>query len=168
LLIQERVADEFLDKFITLAKSIRIGNPLDAETEMGPLTSTIHRDRVLSYVDIARQEGGEILAGGQAPQNPDLAKGCYIEPTVVRAKATDRVSLEEVFGPFVTVTTVKDDSEALALANGTDYGLGSGLWTSNLSRAHKMADRKSTRLNSSHVKISYAVFCLKKKTIKHQ
>ncbi|HLU00447.1 MAG TPA: aldehyde dehydrogenase family protein [Burkholderiaceae bacterium] len=139
LLIQERVADEFLDKFITLAKSIRIGNPLDAETEMGPLTSTIHRDRVLSYVDIARQEGGEILAGGQAPQNPDLAKGCYIEPTVVRAKATDRVSLEEVFGPFVTVTTFKDDSEALALANGTDYGLGSGLWTSNLSRAHKMA-----------------------------
>src|SRR5690606_40248762 len=102
LLIQERVADEFLDKFITLAKSIRIGNPLDAETEMGPLTSTIHRDRVLSYVDIARQEGGEILAGGQAPQNPDLAKGCYIEPTVVLDKASVRVSLVEVIGSYDT------------------------------------------------------------------
>ena len=139
LIVHEKVADEFLERFITLAKSIRLGNPLDPETEMGPLTSTVHRDRVLSYVEVAKQQGGEILAGGKAPANPELAKGCYIEPTIVRAKPSDRVSQEEVFGPFVTVTTFKDDADALRIANSTDYGLGSGLWTRDLSRAHKMA-----------------------------
>ncbi len=139
LIIHERVADEFLDKFVTLAKSIRLGNPLDPNTEMGPLTSKLHRDRVLNYVEIAKQQGGDILAGGKAPDHPELAAGCYVEPTIVRAKYTDRVSQEEVFGPFVTVTTFKDDAEALQIANATEYGLGSGLWTSNLQRAHKMA-----------------------------
>ncbi len=139
LIIHEKVADEFIERFTTLAKSIRLGNPLDPETEMGPLTSTVHRDRVLSYVEIAKQQGGEILAGGKAPSHPDLAKGCYIEPTIVRAKPSDRVSQEEVFGPFVTVTTFKDDADALRIANSTEYGLGSGLWTRDLSRAHKMA-----------------------------
>ncbi len=139
LIIHERVADEFLDKFVTLAKSIRLGNPLDPNTEMGPLTSQLHRDRVLNYVEIAKQQGGDILAGGKTPDNPELAAGCYVEPTIVRAKYTDRVSQEEVFGPFVTVTTFKDDAEALQIANATEYGLGSGLWTSNLQRAHKFA-----------------------------
>jgi acyl-CoA reductase-like NAD-dependent aldehyde dehydrogenase len=139
LIIHEKVADEFIERFTTLAKSIRLGNPLDPDTEMGPLTSTVHRDRVLSYVEVAKQQGGEILAGGKAPSNPDLAQGCYIEPTIVRAKPTDRVSQEEVFGPFVTVTTFKDDADALRIANSTEYGLGSGLWTRDLSRAHKMA-----------------------------
>ena len=139
LIIHERVADEFLDKFVTLAKSIRLGNPLDPNTEMGPLTATVYRDRVLSYVEVAKQQGGEILAGGKPPANPELAAGCYVEPTIVRAKYTDRVSQEEVFGPFVTVTTFKDDAEALQIANSTEYGLGSGLWTTNLQRAHKFA-----------------------------
>ncbi len=139
LIVHERVADEFLDKFVTLAKSIRLGNPLDPNTEMGPLTSKLHRDRVLNYVEIAKQQGGEILAGGKTPDNPELAAGCYVEPTIVRAKYTDRVSQEEVFGPFVTVTTFKDDAEALQIANATEYGLGSGLWTTNLQRAHKFA-----------------------------
>lgn len=139
LIIHEKIADEFLERFVALATSIRLGNPLDPETEMGPLTSTVHRDRVLSYVDIARQQGGEVLAGGRAPDQPELAQGCYVEPTIVRAKPTDRVSQEEVFGPFVTVTTFGDDADALRIANSTEYGLGSGLWTRDLSRAHKVA-----------------------------
>lgn len=139
LILHERIADEFLDRFLTLARSIRLGNPLDPATEMGPLTSPMHRDRVLSYVKVALDEGAEILSGGAAPTDPALANGCYIEPTVVRAKPTDRVCQEEVFGPFVTVTTFADDAEALAIANGTDYGLGGGLWTTNLQRAHKVA-----------------------------
>jgi betaine-aldehyde dehydrogenase len=95
---------------------------------------------VLAYVAVAREQGGEVLAGGKPPGAVELSHGCYVEPTVVRAKAyTDRVAQEEVFGPFVTVLTFKDDAEALAIANGTDYGLGSGLWTSNLQRAHKFA-----------------------------
>jgi acyl-CoA reductase-like NAD-dependent aldehyde dehydrogenase len=139
LILHERIADAFLDKFIALAKSIRLGNPLDGATEMGPLTSRLHRDRVLDYVRVAREQGGELLVGGKAPDG-DLGKGCYVEPTVVRAKSPhDRVAQEEVFGPFVTVLTFKTDDEALAIANGTAYGLGSGLWTGNLQRAHRFA-----------------------------
>lgn len=139
LVLHEKIADAFLEKFIPLAKSIRLGDPLDPHTEMGPLTSLQHRDRVLSYVDVARSQGGEVLAGGQAPKG-ELASGCYVEPTVVRASSyKDRIAQEEVFGPFVTVIIFKNDEEALQIANGTEYGLGAGLWTSNLQRAHKFA-----------------------------
>ena len=140
LVLHERIADEFLARFLALAKSIRLGNPLEPGTEMGPLTSTLHRDRVLSYVAIAREQGGEVLLGGKPPADPALAKGCYVEPTVVRVKSyRDRVAQEEVFGPFVTVLTFSDDEQALEIANGTDYGLGAGLWTRDLSRAHRFA-----------------------------
>ena len=139
LMLHERIADEFLDKFLPLARSIRLGNPLDEATEMGPLTSSQHRDRVLDYVGIAQAEGGQLLAGGQSPGG-ELAAGCYVEPTVVQAASfKDRVAQEEVFGPFVTVLTFKSDEEALQIANSTDYGLGSGLWTGGLQRAHKFA-----------------------------
>ena len=139
LLLHENIADEFLERFITLAKSIKLGNPLDPATEMGPLTSAQHLQRVLNYCDIARDEGGEILTGGRQPDDPVLAKGCFVEPTVVRAEHGTRVTREEVFGPFVTVSTFKTDEEALALANSTEYGLGGGLWTNQLTRAHRFA-----------------------------
>ena len=139
LILHEKIAEQFMDGFVKLAKSIKLGNPLDATTEMGPLTSALHRDRVLSYCNVAREEGGEIITGGKAPTDLALSKGCYIEPTIVRAKSTDRVSQEEVFGPFVSVTTFKTDEEAMAIANGTQYGLGGGLWTNDLTRAHRFA-----------------------------
>ncbi len=139
LILHEKIAEEFMEGFVKLAKSIKLGNPLDAATEMGPLTSALHRDRVLTYCKIASDEGGEIITGGKAPSDAALSKGCYIEPTIVRAKSTDRVSQEEVFGPFVTVTTFKTDEEAMAIANGTQYGLGGGLWTKDLTRAHRFA-----------------------------
>jgi aldehyde dehydrogenase (NAD+)/betaine-aldehyde dehydrogenase len=139
LLLHESIAEEFTTRFVDLAASIRLGDPLAPSTEMGPLTSPTHRDRVLSYVKIARDEGGEILTGGRAPDDPALANGCYVEPTVVRAAPGDRVCQEEVFGPFVTVTTFSDEDEAIEMINGTDYGLGGGLWTRDLSRAHRVA-----------------------------
>jgi aldehyde dehydrogenase (NAD+) len=139
LILHERIADQFLEGFIALARSIKLGNPLDPTTEMGPLTSQQHRDRVLAYCKVAREEGGDVLLGGRPPERDELAKGCYVEPTVVRAKPADRVSQEEVFGPFVTVTTFRDDDEVVAMANGTGYGLGGGLWTTNLQRAHRVA-----------------------------
>jgi len=139
LILHERIAEAFMDKFLALARSIRIGDPTDQGTEMGPLTSSEHRDRVLKYIDIAKSQGGEVLTGGAAPDDPRLAQGCYVLPTVVRAAPTDRVAQEEVFGPFVSVTTFKNDEEALAIANSTDYGLGGGLWTRDLTRAHKIA-----------------------------
>jgi acyl-CoA reductase-like NAD-dependent aldehyde dehydrogenase len=139
LMLHEKIADEFLEKFLTLAASIKLGNPQDPTTEMGPLTSTMHQERVLNYCRIAKEQGGEILLGGKAPTQPVLQKGCFVEPTIVRAKGDDRVCQEEVFGPFVSVSTFKNDEEVLEMANNTVYGLGGGLWTNNLKRAHGMA-----------------------------
>jgi aldehyde dehydrogenase (NAD+) len=139
LLLEEPIAGEFLDRFLALAASLRIGDPLRRATELGPLTSPEHRDRVLTYVKVAEQEGGEILLGGRAPSDPALDRGCYVEPTVVRSSPDDRVNREEVFGPFVSVLTFRGEDEALELANAVDYGLGGGLWTRDLRRAHRTA-----------------------------
>ena len=139
LLLHEKITDAFLDGFLKLAQSIKIGDPLDPSTEMGPLTSGQHQARVLDYCQIAHQQGGEVLTGGAPPQVQALSKGFYLQPTVVRAKPTDRVCQEEVFGPFVSVSTFKDDAEAIEIANGTEYGLGGGLWTQHLARAHRVA-----------------------------
>ena len=141
ILLQESIADAFLEKFIALAESIRLGDPLDPDTEMGPLTSRMHQQRVLDYVGVARQQGGEVLTGGAAPDAPDLAAGCFVRPTVVRAGALDRVAQEEVFGPFCSVHTFTEEADALSLANGVRYGLGSGLWTQDHQRAHRVAQR---------------------------
>jgi aldehyde dehydrogenase (NAD+) len=140
LLLHEKIADQFLDRFLALAKSIRIGNPLDPATEMGPLTSPAHRDRVLTYIDVAKQQGSTILTGGKSPADPALQAGCYMEPTVVTANPNDRVCHEEVFGPFVSITRFKDEAEVIQIANSTQYGLGGGLWTSDLQRGHRVAD----------------------------
>jgi aldehyde dehydrogenase (NAD+) len=137
LLLQDGIADKFLDAFVNIVQHIRIGDPTLSSTELGPLTSAAHRDRVLSYVDVAMDEGGELLAGGRKPENPDLNAGCYVEPTVVLMPHASRATREEVFGPFVTVQRFGRDDEALALANDVTYGLGAGLWTNDLSRAHR-------------------------------
>ncbi|MGQ4435893.1 MULTISPECIES: aldehyde dehydrogenase family protein [unclassified Streptomyces] len=139
LIVHESVKDEFLDRLVTLADSIRLGDPKDRTTEMGPLTSKLHWDRVISYLDIAVQEGGTVLAGGKAPSDPALADGYYIRPTIVETSPDACAAREEVFGPFMVVHTFKTDEEALEIANSVDYGLGSGLWTSDLVRAHKTA-----------------------------
>jgi acyl-CoA reductase-like NAD-dependent aldehyde dehydrogenase len=144
LILHESIADDFLARFIALAESIRIGDPLDPATEMGPLTSARHRDRVLGYVETARAEGGEILTGGEPPDDAALADGFYMRPTVVRADPSSTVCREEVFGPFVTVATFRSDEEAIRLANDVEYGLGGGLWTRDLARAHAVAGQIRT------------------------
>lgn len=139
LVLHENIADVFLEKFIKLAASIRLGDPMDPNTEMGPLTSEAHRNKVLSYTQIAKEQGGKVLLGGEVPADPALQNGFYVMPTIVEAQPFDRVAQEEVFGPFVTVLRFKDDAEALEIANCTEYGLGSGLWTQNIHRAHSFA-----------------------------
>jgi betaine-aldehyde dehydrogenase len=139
LILHESIADDFVARFVALAESIRLGDPLDPTTEMGPLTSAGHRDRVLGYVKVAREEGGEVLTGGTAPDDPALAHGYYVRPTVVRADPTSRVCRDEVFGPFVTISTFRSDEEAIRIANDVEYGLGGGLWTRDLARAHLVA-----------------------------
>jgi aldehyde dehydrogenase (NAD+) len=130
LIIHENVKDQFLERFVALARSIKLGDPLDTETEMGPLTSKVHHERVMSYIEVAKEQGSEILSGGRMPPGEALAKGYFVEPTIVTAKPQDRVSNEEVFGPFVSVTTFKTDEEALALANGVSYATCSALTSS--------------------------------------
>ena len=139
LILHESIADEFLDRFCALARSIRIGDPKDPGTELGPLTSPGHRDRVLAYLKAAADAGDDILLGGGPPADPALAAGCYVEPTVVAADPAHRVAQEEVFGPVVAVHRFAGDEQALRIANGVVYGLGGGLWTRDLSRAHRMA-----------------------------
>jgi acyl-CoA reductase-like NAD-dependent aldehyde dehydrogenase len=139
LLLHEAVAEEFLDRFVSLARSIRIGDPTSRGTELGPLTSAAHQERVLSYVTIAQEDGGEVISGGRVPPDASLQKGYYVEPTVVLAPCGGRATREEVFGPFVTVERFKHDDEALEMANSVEYGLGAGCWTRDLSRAHRFA-----------------------------
>ncbi|MGH8835282.1 MAG: aldehyde dehydrogenase family protein [Actinomycetes bacterium] len=139
LLLHREIAEEFLDAFVRLARSIRVGDPKDPNTELGPLTSPGHRDRVLGHLKLATDEGAQVLAGGGPPAEPALADGCYLEPTVIAADPRARIACEEVFGPVVTVHTFDDEAEALRIANGVDYGLGAGLWTGQLSTAHRLA-----------------------------
>lgn len=140
ILLHEEVWEPFLKRFLKRTQSLRIGDPLAESTQLGPLTSKDHKERVLKYVDVAREEGGEVLYGGTVPATPETARGYYVLPTLVRANDPNmRVCQEEVFGPFITVTPFTKEDEALAMANGAPYGLGSGLWTRDLGRAHRVA-----------------------------
>src|SRR2546423_2969765 len=140
ILLHESVWDKFLDAFLPRVRSLRIGDPLDEKTQMRPLTSKDHQKRVLEYVDVAKGEGAEILYGGGRPHNPGTARGSLRLPTLVRAEDPGmRICQEEVFGPFITVTPFAKEEEAVAIANGVPYGLGAGLWTQNLRRAHGLA-----------------------------
>lgn len=139
LIIHEAIADEFLEQLVALAKSINLGDPKEKTTEMGPLTSALHRDRVASYLEVAAAEGGSVLTGGKVPGDPALAGGFYLEPTIVETRPSAQVAREEVFGPFMVVHRFRTDEEALRIANGVQYGLGGGLWTNDLSRAHRIA-----------------------------
>ena len=139
ILVHEDIEEEFLDAFITTARRIRVGDPLDRATQLGPLTSAGHRDRVMGYLKSVPDDGGAILTGGVLPADEALASGFYLKPTVVRADPGSRICQEEVFGPVVTISTFRDDEEAIGIANGTQYGLGGGLWTRDLSRAHRVA-----------------------------
>src|SRR5215469_3194109 len=121
LLLHEAIATEFLDAFIATARRVRVGHPLEAATQLGPLTSAMHRDRVATHLKAAVDGGATILSGGTPPRDASLARGYYMQPTVIEADPGSPVSQQEVFGPVVTVSTFTTDEEAIAIANGTDY-----------------------------------------------
>ncbi|MEI6069067.1 MAG: aldehyde dehydrogenase family protein [Methylococcaceae bacterium] len=139
LLIQESIYDEFIAKVIARAKQIKRGNPLDTETMVGAQASKQQFDKILDYVQIGKEEGAEVLMGGEiASLGSGFSEGYYIEPTIMKGGNKMRIFQEEIFGPFISVTTFKDEAEALAIANDTQFGLGAGLWTRDMNRAYRM------------------------------
>ncbi|CAH1649713.1 MULTISPECIES: aldehyde dehydrogenase [unclassified Chelatococcus] len=134
ILLERSIADDFIARFVERARKIRIGDPMFDATELGPLASAAHRDRVLSFADIARGEGAEVLTGGVAPaMEGDLAGGYFVEPTAVLAPSNSaRVCQDEIFGPFAAFLTFDSYGEAMQMANDTTFGLVSYLWSDHL------------------------------------
>ncbi|WP_332030655.1 aldehyde dehydrogenase family protein, partial [Kaistella sp.] len=130
LLVQESIADKFIERVVERVKAIKAGNPLDTSTMIGAQASKIQYDKILSYINLGKEEGCEVLTGGDANVlEGELKNGYYIQPTLLKGHNKMRVFQEEIFGPVLAVTTFKDEADAIAIANDTIYGLGAGVWT---------------------------------------
>ena len=139
-LVQAEVYDEFVDRLVRRTRQIRLGDPTDADTEMGPIANTRQLTKVEECVAAAEATGAEILAGGKRAVIPGLERGYFYEPTIVqRAPATSAIARDEIFGPVLTLFPFESEEEAVTLANASRFGLAAGVWTLNLPRAHRMA-----------------------------
>ena len=142
LLLQEDIHDAFVDKLLALARTARMGDPMSLDTQIGPVTTPPQYRKVLGYIDIARQEGAKLLMGGGPATRPECGKGWFVEPTIFGGVDNKmRIAQEEVFGPVLSVIKFKDEEEAVTIANDVRFGLGSGVWTSDIGRAFRMSER---------------------------
>ncbi len=139
ILIQENIYDAFIARVIERTKAIKIGHPLDPNTMMGAQASNDQFEKILSYIKIGKEEGCEVLTGGEQAYNEGLEGGFYIQPTLLKGNNKMRVFQEEIFGPVACVTTFKDEAEAIAIANDTLYGLGAGVWTRDTHQAYTIS-----------------------------
>jgi aldehyde dehydrogenase len=139
VLVQESIYEKFIERALERVAKIKQGNPLDPNTMIGAQASQEQLEKILSYIDIGKQEGAQVLAGGERNvQGGDMKEGYYVRPTVFKGDNSMRIFQEEIFGPVVSVTTFKDEADALRIANDTLYGLGAGLWTRDGSRAFRV------------------------------
>jgi aminomuconate-semialdehyde/2-hydroxymuconate-6-semialdehyde dehydrogenase len=144
ILVEKSAYPAFLERFVAAAGTLRQGDPLDPETEQGAIVSKPHFDKVMSHIALAKKEGGKVLCGGGPPESvgPRCKNGYFIQPTIIVDLPMDcRTNQEEIFGPVVTIAPFTSEDEAVLLANGTSYGLSASVWTQNLARAHRVADR---------------------------
>lgn len=146
ILVQAEIYDEFEKAFVEKAKAMAVGDPALDTTQVGALISQGHLEKVESYIELAKQEGGRVLAGGKRPRlEGDAASGAFLEPTVIGGLSpTCRTATEEIFGPVVTLHKFETEEEAIEIANGVRYGLSASVWTSNLSRAHRVSAELDT------------------------
>ena len=141
-IVHEKVYDQFVAKLASKAATIRIGDPADPSVQLGPVISARQRERVLRYVKLGLEEGARLVAGGKIPEDPALARGFFVEPTVFAdVKPSMKIFQEEVFGPFTSVTPFRDEDEAIALANDSCFGLAGAVRTNDITRAHRVASR---------------------------
>lgn len=141
ILVERSIYEKFRNDFVAKVSALTVGNPMDETSRQGAVVSQQHFEKVLSYIELAKQEGGTVLCGGNAVQvGGDCADGWFIQPTVIEGLGPQcRTNQEEIFGPVVTLQPFDTDEEALVLANATKYGLASTVWTENLTRAHRVA-----------------------------
>ncbi|WP_331753900.1 aldehyde dehydrogenase family protein (plasmid) [Streptomyces chartreusis] len=142
LMVEDSLHDRFVEAYAERARAIRLGNGLEEGTESGPLSSAAHREKVESYIAVGREEGARLVTGGTRPDDPALSRGFFLLPTIFAdCDRSMRIVREEVFGPVVTVERFRTEDEAIELANDTRYGLAGGVWTSDASRAQRVAQR---------------------------
>ncbi|MFN3940788.1 MAG: aldehyde dehydrogenase family protein, partial [Chitinophagales bacterium] len=140
--VEQSIYAQFKKDFVAKTQQLKVGDPLEPDTQVGAIVSELHFQKILSYLRLAREEGGVVLCGGKAVQMEGrCANGLFIEPTIIEGLDIHcRTNQEEIFGPVVTITPFSTDSEALKFANSSEYGLASVVWTQNLTRAHRIAD----------------------------
>jgi acyl-CoA reductase-like NAD-dependent aldehyde dehydrogenase len=141
-LLQTSIYETFVDKLLTLARTAKMGDPSSMNTQVGPITTRPQYQKVLSYIETAKQEGATLLLGGKPGSAPECGNGWFVEPTIfgdVNNKM--RIAQEEVFGPILSIIRFKDEDEAVALANDVRFGLGSGVWTKDIGRSIRVAER---------------------------
>jgi aldehyde dehydrogenase (NAD+) len=142
LLVQQSIHDQFVDQLLALASTARMGNPMNPDTQVGPITNVPQLEKVLKYIDVAKSEGATPVLGGRRASAPECGDGWFVEPTIFSGvRNSMRIAQEEVFGPVLSIIPFKDEEEAIAIGNDIVYGLAAGVWTQNMRRALLMADR---------------------------